>query len=185
LGNYLITAEFDQLIGFDTVFGDPHGVAEHLVSAKCIFGLIGIEVRVASDRMVVLWLTLEPWTPMAERGYPTERVSITIWSDERIWAVPLDPNGRGWRHYKLHNSDQGNEFKELCLWSPFDPSALRWEWADGLVKYVTIVHRHIQAEEYFRRYPVWPSEEAPHGLGEHPIQTFAISRIVHEGKSQC
>lgn len=167
------------------MFGDPVGVAEHLASANCIFGLVDIEVKVVSEKLVVFWLTLEPWTPMVECGYPTERVGITIWSDGRIWAVPLDTDGRVWKHYKLHNCDQGSEFIELCLWFPFDPRALRWEWADGLIDYVTIVHRHLQAEEYFHRNQVWPSEEAPHGLGEHPIQTFAISRIVHEGNSQC
>ncbi len=63
---------------------------------------------------------------------------------------------------------------ELCLWCPGDPRQLRWAWSDGLAAYITIVHRHIQAEEYWRRTGRWPAEDAPHGGTSHPIQTSAM-----------
>ena len=67
---------------------------------------------------------------------------------------------------------------ELCLWYPGDPRALRWEWADGLSSYLTVVHRHLQAEEFYRRNGTWPSEDAPHGPGPHPIRSPELRRIV-------
>lgn len=179
----MTTGENLKIIGFEEVFRDPHGVAKRIIAANSIFGLIDIEVRRVDDKMVVLWLSLEPWTPMAERGYPTEQVSITIWSDERITAVPFDASDRGWQHRIQCIPGRLDAIGQLCLWSEFDPRSLRWEWADGLLAFVTIVHRHLQAEEFFRRHQSWPSEDAPHGLGNHPVRTFAMSRIVHEGTS--
>ena len=60
---------------------------------------------------------------------------------------------------------------QLCLWFPDDPPELKWDWSDGLVAYITVVHRHLQAEEFWRRTGRWPAEDAPHGEGVHPIRS--------------
>lgn len=169
------------ILGLDDVLDDPRGIAEYLVESRCIFGLIDIEVRIAVRNMVVFWLTLEPWTPMAERGYPTEHVSITVWPGGRVTAVPIAASGRGWEHRNLYLLGDLRYVGDLCLWYPRDPRTLRWEWSDGLVSYVTIVHRHLQAEEFFRRNGTWPSEDAPHGAGYHPIRTLAMRQAALEG----
>jgi hypothetical protein len=155
-----------DIIGVDEVLDDPQEVAQHLLRSD-IYGLVNVEVRLAERSCVVFWLTLEPWAAMAEHGYPTERVSITVWASRRILAVPLAP-GRAWLHR------MPSLFGELCIWFPGDPRALRWEWPDGLVAYITLVHRHLQAEECWRRHGVWPAEDAPHGGGDHPIRSLDL-----------
>jgi hypothetical protein len=131
--------------------------------------------------MMVFWLTLEPWAAMVERGYPTERVSITVWSGGRITAVPIAAGDRTWEHRYSYIFGRVDALGELCLWFPDDPRSLRWTWEDGLAAYVTIVHRHLQAEEYFRRTGIWPGEAAPHGLGDLLIRSPAMHRIALEG----
>jgi hypothetical protein len=170
-----------EVIGHEEVLDDPQGVAEHLLASGCIYGLVSIDVKLAETRMVVFWLTLQPWTPMAERGYPTERVSITVWANGRITAVPIAALGRTWEHRNPYVLGSMVDLGALCLWFPGDPRRLRWGWTDGFVVYITIVHRHLQAEEYFRREGAWPSEDTPHGPGNHPIRTLAMQQIAAQG----
>lgn len=157
------------IITIPEVLADPYGTVVRLVDAG-IYGLTGVDVRLAQRRgavrTVVLWLTLEPWLDTAAHGYPTEQVSITVRSDGYIGAVPLHSD-RLWLH-RNHTL-----MAELCLWYPEDPRSLRWEPDDGLAAYVTIVHRHLQAEECWRRHGEWPAEDAPHGPGRHPIRSLA------------
>ena len=152
------------------VLADPCGTAEHLLNAR-IYGLANIDVRLAERDCVILRLTLEPWADPATLGYPTEQVSIMVKRGGMIAAVPLADDRRWLHRYPP-------PLAELCLWYPGDPRSLRWEWEDGLVAYITIVHRHLQAEECWRRHDVWPAEDAPHGPGRHPIRTPALQLAV-------
>lgn len=159
-------------IGLAEVLGEPDRSATIL--RRSVFGLTEAQVAHADSGCVVLWLTLEPWRPLAAEGYPTEQVSIGIWDNGRMVAVPHRADRRSWLHR------QPTLLGELCLWYRRDPRPLRWEWADGIVRYVTIVHRHLQAEEFWRRNGYWPSEDAPHGDGPapHPIRTVAMQRAA-------
>jgi hypothetical protein len=169
-----VTRRADGIVGLEVVLGDPYGAARHLLEAD-IYGLVDVQVRLADRGCVIFWLTLAPWAPMAKRGYPTERVGICVWRNGRIVAVPHNAKDRLWYHRNV------TLFGELCLWFPGDPRSLRWDWVDGLVRYVTIVHRHLQAEEFWRRHDRWPSEDAPHGAGDHPIRTWEMRRIAEQG----
>jgi len=162
-----------QPIHLGDVFDDPGGVAASL--RDLVYGLIEAEVKLADDTCVIYWLTLEPWRDQAAEHYPTERVSICLWRDGRVMAIPHGATRRRWLHR------QRTVVGELCLWYPRDPRTLRWEWEDGLVSYVTIAHRHVQAEEFWRRHGYWPSEDAPHGDGPfpHPIRTAEMRRAAH------
>lgn len=165
-------AVVEEMIGLSDVFDDPEGVAEILRGR--VYGLAEAEVRIADGKSVILWLTLAPWPDLAVQEYPVEKVSIWVWSDGEIMAIPHRASDRQWLHR------QPTVFGELCLWYPRDPRPLRWEWANGLVEYVTIVHRHLQAEESCRREGFWPSEDTPHGDGPdpHPIRTPEMRRAA-------
>jgi hypothetical protein len=149
-------------------------VARELIEDGQVFGLTDVDVRAATDRMAVFWLTLEPWTSLAAEGFPTERVAITITSNGWIAAVPLEAHGRRWYHRNRYELGSMENLGALCLWYPGDPRSLRWEWSDGFVAYIRIVHRHLQAEEYWRRHDRWPVEDAPHGEGNHPIRSLEM-----------
>ena len=169
-------------IGLEEVLRRPHAVTARLLQPGVVYGLADIDVRLAARHMVVFWVTLDPWTPMAERNYPTERVSITVWDGGDVTAVPIGAAGRTWQHRNRFILGRLDAMGELCLWNPWDPRSLRWEWADGFVSYLTIVHRHLQAEEYARRHQgTWPAEDAPHGRGQHPIRTRALQAVA-EGR---
>lgn len=174
-----------QPILLQQVLSDPYEVAEHLVSTGAVYGLVNVDVRHQSLDLVIFWLTLEPWAPMEVRGYPTEHVSISVWRSGRIVAVPVNRRARSWLHIYPAWLGSLEALGQLCLWYPDDPRSLRWEWEDGLVKYITIVHRHLQAEEYYRRNGTWPAEDAPHGTGPsgqgpHPIATPALRTHAQE-----
>jgi hypothetical protein len=160
------------------VLGDPERAVQQLRNAN-IYGLTEATVADEGDDLVVIWVTLEPWAAPAAQGYPTERVAITIWGDGRIQAVAAHGN-RPFLH-RYPPQFPGDLIQPLCLWYPNDPRALRWTWADGLAAYVTIVHRHVQAEECWRRHGVWPGEDTPHGYGDHPILTPELQCFVAQG----
>jgi hypothetical protein len=170
-----------RLIGRDDVFRDPTGVAEALVSSADIYGLRAMEMRIATVTLTVFWLILDPWKPMAARGYPSEEVAITVWRNGSLDAVPIRAEARTWQHRNPRVFGSMQHLGALCLWFPGDPRPLRWGWTDGFAAYITIVHRHLQAEEYFRREHVWPSEDAPHGRGDHPIRTLPMRLLAAEG----
>ena len=149
-----------------TVLRDPNAAAGVLRGAT-LDGLSELEIVRPDRNCVIFHLTLAPWWELSVHGYPVERVSILVWQDGRIAAIP-PADERPW----LHRADP--PLKPLCLWFPGDPRALRWEWDDGLVAYVAIVHRHLQAEECWRRHGEWPAEDAPHGEGNHPIRSALL-----------
>lgn len=166
-------------IGLDQVLRDPEGVARQLVRSETIFGLAGVEVRVDRWDLVCFWLTLDPWLPMQLDGFPTEQVAITSFDDGRVAAVPVGARRRRWLHRNPSLLGRVEFLGELCLWYPSDPPALRWSWNDGLVDFITMVHRHLQAEEYWRRTGQWPAEDAPHGDdGAKLIRTPALTRFI-------
>lgn len=178
------------------IFTSPEQVRSHPEDAVAallqvgIYGLTAAEVRSKSRTLTVIWITLEPWAPMAAEGYPTERVSICVWDDDTVSAIPHQAQGHTWVHRNpdsLPVSSHGprGEWGTLCLWYPGDPRGLRWEWPDGLDQYVTMVHRHLQAEEYARRHGAWPAEDAPHGSGPHPILSPAVREAVDRWRPAC
>jgi hypothetical protein len=143
---------------------DPEGVGRIL--CRQTYGLDSVDVAHREQDCVVLALTLEPWADLAAHDYPTEVVSILITRRGAVLSFPLGPD-RPWHHRIWAH------LGELCLWYPQDPRWLRWDHDDGLEAYVLIVHRHLQAEEYWRRHGRWPAEDAPHGDGPHPIRNPA------------
>ena len=162
-------------IQLSDVFSDPNGVIERLRSGANIYGLVDVEVIRATERVVILLLTLDPLEPMAQEGYPTEKVKIVIEADGAVRAYPKS-EGRRWLH---RNPLGGTPLSlDLCLWYPGDPRELRWEPQDGLERYITIVHRHLMAEEFWRRTGRWPFEDAPHGQGPHPIDKETTKRAA-------
>lgn len=145
----------------------PTAAGEVLGSYPCANA---VEVVRTNQKLAVFLVDLRPYPELAAAGYPTERVRISVWRDGRIMAIP-EPDGRSWQHRNV------SVLGELCLWYPDDPRGLRWEWADGLLAYLVVVHRHLQAEEFARRNDgAWPVEEAPHGGGDrpHPIRTWTM-----------
>lgn len=173
------------VIGLDAILLAPHVIARDLLASKAIYGLVEIDVPVATRRLVTYRLTLEPWAATAAEGYPIEQVAISVWANGHITAVPVDPAHRQWLHrYPVGQTGDLHLIGQLCLWFPEDPRQLRWEWSDGLVTYITIVHRHLQAEEFWRRTGRWPAEDAPHGAGDHPVRTPAMqtaaARMRHD-----
>lgn len=169
-----------SIITLDDIMDDPDGVATRLVESRQIYGLTDMDLVVDGRGIRSFRLTLEPWAPCAAEGFPTEHVIITITEDGQIQAVPINGHRRLWYHRNpegllpRHPTDPYSFMRSLpslCLWYPGDPSALRWSWRKGLVAYVTIVHRHVQAEEVWRRTDRWPAEDAPHGEINPPIRT--------------
>lgn len=152
------------------MLADPAGTAERLLRAG-VYGLDDIDVRLAGRDCVILRLTLEPWAELAELNYPTEQVSIMVKRGGMVAAIPVADDRRWLHRYPP-------PLAPLCLWFPDDPRSLRWEWEDGLVAYIRTVHRHLQAEECWRRHGFWPAEDAPHGPGQHPIRTLALQWVA-------
>ena len=167
------------IIGYRRILDDPHGVAAELVAGGAIYGLVAVEVRRADDRKVVMRLTLDPWKAMAAKGYPTEQVDVTVGPDRQIKAVPVGNDTRTWEHRNRSAAAGATGYAELCLWDPRDTRRLRWLWSDGLAAYITIVHRHLLAEEFHRQNGDWPVEDAPHGAGNHPIRTEGMRRAAY------
>lgn len=172
-------------IGLVETLRRPHRVASQILESGSVYGLAAMDVRHATSSVAVFWLSLEPWSPMAGRDYPVERVAISVWRSGRIIAVPTDSLRRTWKHRYPYQVGNASALGDLCLWYPDDPRSLRWEWDDGLVAYITIVHRHLMAEEYARRnHGAWPAEDAPHGPGPHPIRTIELHNAVSTERSK-
>ena len=101
---------------------------------------------------------------MAADGYPIETVRIAQFADPRHvvpYAFPIGPS-RTWHHRYAQQVEIGH-YGQLCLWYPYDPARLVWNWSRGLVGFVAIAQRHLWFEEYYRRTGFWPVEDAPHG----------------------
>ena len=181
----------DGFVSFDDVMNRPVDVVAYLGSSAAVYGIREIGLTRDRPEYKRLELTLEPWAEPAAEDYPVERVAISVTSTAAIRADPIDTTGRRWKHRnpaRLPGSvasplptglrarlgsvlDLAPLQGELCLWYPGDPPELKWEWNQGLVNYITIVHRHLQAEECWRRTSTWPAEDAPHGRGTHPLRT--------------
>lgn len=156
------------VIDLAAVFADPKQVAAQLAGGAELYGLRSADVGLVTPHLVVLQLELAPWAALADEGYPIERVAVFIWVDGRIATVPHAARARPWLHR------QPPPLGELCLWALHDRPGLQWHWSDGLVAYISIVHRHLQAEEYWRRTGSWPAEDAPHGSLPQPVRTPAM-----------
>jgi hypothetical protein len=129
-----------------------------------------VTVVVTNRDFVSFDVHLVPYRELTDDLYPTEIVRISLFSDGRIFAVPLGA-ARTWKHRFV------DSFTHLCLWYTHDPAVLKWDWPKGLLDYTSIVHRHLLAEEYCRRTGEWPAEDAPHGHpaeGAHPVKSLGL-----------
>lgn len=130
-----------------------------------IFGLTRVDLTRLTEAAVTLDFEFRPWPVCARAGYPSERVRLIVTSQKWAIAIPLDDGTRRWKHrYPVPTG-------ELCLWYDEDPRSLRWEWDDGLLPLLTITHRHLLFEEFWRREGRWPVEDAPHGHGRHRVRS--------------
>lgn len=192
------------------MFAAPAGVAARLVESKAVFGLTDIEVRFTSDTVVCLWLTLDPWLEPAAAGYPVEQVAVTVPRPVTSPQCPVPPGtghgstgtsqrtrpggdghgGRGslpppGRSRRRRWSTPTRRATHSCSAASACGSPMTALAAVDLggwtVAYITIVHRHLQAEEYWRRTGRWPAEDAPHGEGHHPIQTPEMQTAASAG----
>jgi hypothetical protein len=154
------------------VFSDPVGVASLLRSTGAPTGLIGMSVAGADRAVVVYHVDLAPWPIFALAGYPEEHVGVLVTRAGDAYAGPLDGTRRRWKHRYPSPLESGGMsgalrmLGQLCLWYPWDPIEERWKADDGFVAFLEIAHRHLLAEECWRRsgFLVWPGREAPHGL---------------------
>lgn len=157
----------------DSLLDDPESAAGSL--KETIYGIMAITVAVATPHFVVLRLMLRPWRAPAAEGYPLEYVRIAAWSNGAVVAIPEPFDTRPWLH-------RFPDFlRQLCLWDPWDPPELRWLPDDGVAVFVRIVHRHLHAEEHWRRTGLWPVEDAPHGPGPHPIRSSLMREAIVRG----
>jgi hypothetical protein len=156
-----------------SLIGNPAEAALHL--KETIYGLMMVRVAITTPRFAVLRLMLRPWQAAALEGYPMEYVRIGAWSSGTVLAVPEPTDTRPW----LHRFP--DLLRQLCLWDPWDPPSLRWHPDDGVAAFVRIVHRHLHAEEHWRRTGRWPVEDAPHGEGPHPIRSALMRNAALVG----
>jgi len=101
---------------------------------------------------------------------------MLVTTKHRVFVVPQDADDRHWKH-RMPKREPG-DFGELCLWYPKDPAALTWRWRDGSFDLLSIAHRHLQYEEFWRRYHVWPVEDAPHGHGKNALLTTQMQEAA-------
>lgn len=165
------------------VLADPATAALQIEAANALWRC---SVMVACGTSVTLRLVMRPFPPFDAQGYPVESVWLILRADGSVAAVCPEPEEhRRWKHRnsgRYSGWPPGGEAGTLCLWYPYDPSALRWTWDDGLVSLAHVVHRHLWAEERWRRTGKWPFEDAPHGHGAHPhpITDPRTIRILRE-----
>jgi hypothetical protein len=153
----------------ESVLADPQSVVDALLGDDApIFGVREASVRMHDENGVVLEVVLAPWVPGAEAGFPDERVRLLVTNEQRAFVVAQDADSRQWKH--RNPTDIG----DLCLWYPQDDPALVWQWGDGLLDLLTIAHRHLQYEEFWRRTGKWPVEDAPHGPGHHQLRSAGM-----------
>lgn len=136
------------------ILDQPEEVCSYLVNQLYI--VASAEVVKYKHKVVILQVRLRPIIELLNEGFPEETVGIEVHRLGHIWATPHNADTRRWKHR--------NVLGDLCLWYPQDPRYLRWEWEDGFISYLGIVSRHLQAEEWYRRYGYWPFKDAPHGL---------------------
>ena len=159
------------------LFEHPDQCAQRILRQRRIYGLTSMTVLGNDASMVILELKLSPLVPMARDNYPDEVVTLIVLADQRVFALPT-AGARSWRH----RMPEG--LRELCLWYVRDHPELQWSWDDGLEVLITIVHRHVMAEEYFRRNRRWPIDEAPHGLSPHREVPASTGRHALEPPSR-
>jgi hypothetical protein len=154
-----------DVFGMQTLLDNPDSVLDALITEQPIFGVLRGEVCLQDGDGVVVELELAPWRPCADADFPNERIRILAKSSRFACVVPQEGDTRRWKHR------MPGDLGQLCLWYPKDHAALIWQWDDGLLDLITIAHRHLQYEEYWRRNGSWPVEDVPHGVGKHPVRT--------------
>jgi hypothetical protein len=154
------------------VLSDPAGVADYLVCGAGLYGVTSATGRTGAGGTAVLEVAFRPLPVLADAGFPTEEVRISVPPDGENLAFPMGPFGRTFKHRNAL------PFASLCLEYADDDPALRWAWRDGFEEYVTRVYRHLLFEEQWRRTGTWPGEDAPHGRprAPYPIQSLRLQR---------
>lgn len=155
-------------LALTAVLADPSAAASHLLQAGVVYGVEQALGRRGLKGAAVLDLTLKPLPAFEREGYPVERVRVVIHADHQVHAYPQGDRDRLFKHRNPW------PLNDLCLQYPGDDPALRWLPEDGLEPLVTQVHRHLMAEEAWRRSGQWPFEDAPHGATSgqpHPVMS--------------
>jgi hypothetical protein len=151
-----------------TLFSNPRAAAERLAGRQGPAYVNDVRLRYHDDQLVAFDVVMKPLKATAAEGYPVETVTLYI-SHIHGFACPPVDDKRAWEH-TLGPLTPGSKIVPLCLWYPDDPFELRWMPHQPIEHLLGIVHRHLQAEEYFRRTGRWPVAEAPHGArGPLPI----------------
>lgn len=164
---------------FSHVRKDPKGCCSWLNGELSQHGMHIALTRHGAD-ITILCVMFDEVT-FDDGTYPAEVITVVVHTNGDIQALPALTDERTWEHrFPWHTLAQNLrgapvELGKLCLWYIRDPRHLRWEWPDGLDRYLHIVQRHLLAEEFFRRHRRWPVESAPHGIPSdgmpHPIAT--------------
>ena len=164
----IVSLAEDRHITLKDILDRPEEVCSYIVNQ--LYVVTSAEVVKNRYRCVILRVIFRPIIELLNEDFPEETVGIEVHRDGQIWATPHNALTRRWKHH--------NVLSDLCLWYPQDPRRLRWEWEDGFIAYLGIVSRHLQAEEWYRRYGYWPFEDAPHGHNSegsyHPILSEQI-----------
>lgn len=158
------------------VLADPSKAATHLLHSEGVFGVEQAVGRRGLKGAAVLDLRLKPLPAFEREGYPVERVRIVIHADHQVHAYPQGHRARVFKHRNPRS------LGDLCLHYPGDDPALRWLPEDGLEPLVTQVHRHLMAEEAWRRSGQWPFEDAPHGRATGQPHPVTSRRMRKEAK---
>jgi hypothetical protein len=161
------------MISITEALRHPERAASRLVDEKLVFGLRDVKVVGADPQAAVFELVLDPWAPMAAEGYPREVLAVLINRSGDAYAMPRGDAGRHWKHRfpdMVLRECTPPCLGQLCLYYPDDPREFRWEASDGLEAFVTMAHRHLMAEEYWRRSGerCWPAPDAPHRRSSKP-----------------
>jgi hypothetical protein len=146
----------------------PRLAAARLIDCGAIYGLKDVTVLGSDSQAAVFELVLDPWAAMAAEGYPQEVIAVLVHREGEAYASPHSDTGRHWKHrypMEVLRPCKPRHLGQLCLWYPWDPRERRWHKEDGLETFITMAHRHLMAEEYWRRsgFREWPAPDAPHG----------------------
>jgi len=164
-------------LSLDEVLLNPDAAAVYLQKSSAVFGVEAATGCHGAMGAAILELKLLPLPALAADNYPIERIRIVILSDLRVYSYPRGMPGREFLH---RNFLPGSE---LCLQYDGDDPAMRWLPEDGLEPLVTLVHRHLMFEEYWRRTGRWPIEDAPHGPAPsgttYPVRTERLRKELN------
>ncbi len=126
--------------------------------------LNSIDTVYEDQAVLIVRAEFVPWRDLTLKGYPTEVAYIWVVWTGKVLAFPAAAGHESWYHRYVVDG----EYEELCLWYPDDPVERRWDWSKSFVDFLTLVSRHLQAEEFYRRHQRWPMDDVPHDVIARP-----------------